>query len=182
MPNVKKAQEALNEAEETRAKNKENNAKFTTKDGKTYLKEGVTGAQLQQAKLDTNRNHHRIQSNISQCIRNAQKADVGYFSSLNKTNKQVKSMLRPQELVRHLSDWELTLAFNSLTNEKRGYVKFTVWGTLTAIKRHLDGKEKNPNAIKFFDALDENNMKGIAEAYNSAMENVLKKRAEKEEK
>jgi hypothetical protein len=182
MSETNKAEKALKSTAKTRKDNAEKNAKFTSKDGVSYLKEGVTGAQFNQAKLDTNRNHHRIQSNISQCIKNAQLADVGYFSALRMTKTQMKAKLRPQDLVQYMSDWEITLAFGSLTNEKRGYVKFTVWGVLTCIKRKLEKGDVNPNAVKFFEGLDKGDTMAVAEAFKSAEANVLKKRAEKEAK
>jgi hypothetical protein len=172
-----------------------NNAKLEErkKDGVTYLKEGVTGKMLNDAKIATNSNHKMRQANISQCIANAIEADKGYFDALNLSKRQLKSILRPAKLIEHATDWELTLYFNSIVNEKIGYPKFHVWGVLTMIKRVLDEKKVNPLAVQFFKAYAvlqneastpaqiEKASKLLAQTADKALANVEAKRAEKEQ-
>lgn len=188
--------------EKVREANKKKNAKkpVTRKlEGISYLKEGVTGAMLNQAKLATNSNAKEQRAKISRVIAEAKEADKGYFSSLNLSSRQMNSKLRPLKVLSQATDYELTLYFNSICNEKVGYPKHHVWGVLTMTKRVLDEKKENPLAKQFFTAWDiiEKHNEGkavqsnevlnecfesIADAAEKALANVEAKRAEKEAK
>jgi hypothetical protein len=136
---MKTTKKAVNTAT-TRKNNR--NANRTTKritpEGVIELNEGVTGAMFTKAKRDTNNAVKQKRSNISQCILDAFEEDKNFFSSFNKTKTQLRKEFRPNKLIVHATDYELTLFAGSL--DKLGYVKFNVWGTLTMIKRYVDKK------------------------------------------
>jgi hypothetical protein len=160
----------------TRQANRKANrmTKRITPDGVIELKEGVTGKQFTQAKRDTNNEVKKQRSNISQCIAEAMEHDKGYFASFNKSKTQLKKLIRPSEIIQHATDYELTLFAGSLA--KLGYVKFNVWGTLTMIKRHVDKKKVNKNAVDFFSG----DTATVKRAITRATKAVAKAKAERE--
>lgn len=141
---------------ETRLENASKNKRLKTvvkaiKDGVVYLNEGVTSKQFNQAKRDTNRAVKIERSTISRCIADCKEQDKKFFSSLNMSNKALKQLLKPSELLEYATDSQIINYGNSYANN--GYVAYNTWYTLGYIKAKLDGRDTNKNAIKFQELL-----------------------------
>jgi hypothetical protein len=186
-PSEKAKQVAESKAQtmETRANNrKENRSKKSPikadKDGIVYLKEGVTGPMFNTAKRDTNSAVKQERATISRCINDAYENDKGFFESINLSKTALKKTISPKTILQHATNFQLVCYYNALMDA--GYIRFNVWWTLGYIKSELDGRDVNPNAVKFFEALKANDEEAMNKAFKAAVKAVAKAKAEKEAK
>lgn len=96
-PKMSKAA-ALKLAKEEKAKNaeKQSNAKKTLKPKITYLAEGISGKDLQKAKIDTNKAHKADSGSFSYCKNRVLQFNAGFlegFAAYNEADLTPKNLL-----------------------------------------------------------------------------------------
>lgn len=132
----------------------------------TYLAEGVTGVMRRKKVLEINKLIRVERASYERAINDIFNEKNGYTEQLRLSKTQFKKRTTPRMIKDRLTNYNLRLAVNSLTNEKKGYINFTPYMVMNAIERSLREEEVNPLAVRFFDALessDANELKAVFE-------------------